>query len=138
MFRKLCCALALASGAPALAEQYICVSEVSSGVLYDVKINKWRAASFKAGDRYVLSQDEAQSWILKKLGDEDPSSTCKDGFSDSGWLQGCEDQVHDFTFNKNSLRFQLIYKGGYVKQTRKFKDLESHTPTIQIGKCAGF
>jgi len=83
--------------------------------------------------------------IVTQVGERFPSSICEKGFNNLGFIY-CEGTSH-FMMNKDDLRFQIVYRAGYVGASATYRLLNrdkkdnlleegSDTPSIAIGKCS--
>ena len=129
--------------ATAIAEQYLCIADLSTGFSYDSTNKKWRSVDFNVDDsKYMISESDITNMTYKitKIGQSYVSAWCEDDFIDSGTIF-CEFGNNQFRFNRESGRFIMSSASGYYYVTlgdNIFTDENSATPFIEIGKCSSF
>ncbi|OFA33289.1 hypothetical protein BAE46_00845 [Glaciecola punicea] len=127
----------------ASAEQYLCISDASTGFYFNDKSNSWKQANFKVSDnKYLITtfKDESYKYQIQKMGSDSVLAYCEDEFSEPGFLF-CEGILLDFKFNKVNGRFIKTYTAGYynvLPKINEITDKDSDTPTMEIGKCSSF
>lgn len=122
--------LLLAIGPVALAEpsNYVCAVEQAAGLHFDTRTNAWVPTTFKPGREYVLRRlsDEdlngkyktflngnpKPSWAFFDA--EMPIASCVENALPSSTV--CKRVLADADFDKDSRRFELVYRGAYVSQ----------------------
>lgn len=124
-------------------ESYLCIADMATGFSYNKTIDKWEIAKFNVDDsKYVVSKSNLKGyvWEIKKIGDSEPISWCKEDINDGGYLH-CEGFEY-FKMNIRNLRFMSVYMIGYINDNIKenngsfiFKE-GGNTPSMQIGKCS--
>jgi hypothetical protein len=122
------------------AKQFLCVTEKSSGFSYNRVLKQWDSTVFKSSGKYIVSKskDSRYTFQVIKVGEKLPTSLCKKGFDEYGYLN-CKYYVTDFFFNKFNLRFLLTYSHGYVNvlpSINETTDEKSSTPYMEIGVCS--
>lgn len=126
----------------AVAEQYLCVAEHSTGFSYNKVTKEWENANFKADEKYVIAKADGtkHAWQVTEIGKTSPSFRCESDFTEYGYLS-CPGIGGDFNFNKKNGRFLFSYLIGYytvIPEVNQGKDEGSDTPLIGIGKCSPF
>jgi hypothetical protein len=126
----------IATSALAEPSQYLCAVEKAVGFHFDSQIPAWLPQQFEPRkyvfrrltpeDRNVLKSPAWASlarfpeatWAFFEFGEELPGAACvkPDGFFLSPVLFSCWKITYDASFDENSLRFEVIYHGGYVDQ----------------------
>jgi hypothetical protein len=116
-----------------LAQQsYICIADSSTGFDFNKTTKKWYPKHFDVKDsKYVLSRKN-NIWEWKEIGQQVPMIKCGE-FDGNGYLY-CSG-IETLRFNKNNLRFLLIYNVGYVTAGVIGVDGED-SPAMTIGKCS--
>lgn len=126
-------------------DRFLCISDVASGVAFNKNPGRWVGTTFMAGSKFILrriapSEDRMPAadrgkWAVLTFGQEMPLTLC----GDEAWHNGifaCDD-FEDFLFSRETLRFQYIYKYGYVHGDG-IQDSDADTPAISIGVCSPF
>jgi hypothetical protein len=131
-----------ASDAEVQPAQYLCVANKKTGFVYNLRLHDWDAATFQAGDKYIISvrQPLGGPFEITAVGESSPSAYCEKGFDDWGSLY-CFSSLGEFTFNKYNKRFIHSQTGGryYVARLDEQEpDEGSPGPYLEIGKCSGF
>jgi hypothetical protein len=122
-------ALVLAS-APAVAEpgQYLCIAELSGGLDFNRTTHAWEGRGFRTDAKYILRPLREKEldqpiaakgkWTLGffKFGDNGlPLAYCKES-DDPSLSWQCTRFIIEVQIDKRSLRFQALYRGGYIDQ----------------------
>jgi len=126
----------------AVAEQYLCVAEHSTGFSYDKATKEWKNTNFKTSTNYLVSKADGTkyAWQVTEIGKTRPSFRCESDFDEYGYLS-CSGIGGDLNFNKKNGRFLHSYLIGYyivLPEVNKLTDEGSDTPFIEIGKCSPF
>jgi hypothetical protein len=128
-------AIALATAAQAEPNQYLCLAEQAVGLHYDDKTSLWGPIAFKPEWKFILrrlTEDDrakgeyrslyqrsagqrAVNWAVFEHGKSLPLALCSDG-SPGFVFFTCEPVAHTFSFDANSLRFEIITHGGFAAQ----------------------
>ncbi|WP_175755833.1 hypothetical protein [Burkholderia cepacia] len=149
---------------------YACVVEQSAGLHYDSKTTTWAPKAFKPGKEFVLrrlTEDDSKIAEYRTLLNRDPKAnwaffdgkmllaTCVENDFTFGSLL-CRSGLADANFDKDSRRFELVYRGAYTSQgywqqlkrgdSKQYESLlasgrggDAERPddlSIQIGKCS--
>ncbi len=136
------CCLITALVVPYTAESaergYICVEQAAGGVKYNPNTKEWQPTTFSTGASFVLSGEALSKDVmgLKYVGHSFNAMICPKEFDENGFLR-CEDFPYSLLFNRNSLRFQLVYLAGYVRDKIPLTE-GGDTPAVTIGECAKF
>ena len=128
-------------------ERYLCVVDTSVGLDYNKATKKWGPAIFSAGDKYILRyldraeadvpSDARGKWGLFHFGTSWPLTWCGDDAWNKGFFY-C-DSFDIFSFQKDTLRFQHIYRYGYVHGSGiNDDDGANDNPAISVGTCSPF
>lgn len=133
--------LALLSGS-ATAEQYLCVPDKATGLVYEAQKKEWRVANFALKHKLVITpaKDGKYAFSAIKIGDKQPVHLCKEDFNKLGFLF-CNGQEGDLKFNRNNGRYLKAFDQGYYlvgKGLWAETDQDSGTPYLEIGKCSPF
>lgn len=134
------------SSAPAIAdeslESYLCIVEGHAGFSYDGTSKQWTAAAYRSAEQYVLRKAMSNEkpnvdniipkWVVQQPGVEGPFATCSAEFDYSGYLD-CGKYLN-FYFNRNSLRFTISTKLGFVVD-QHITDEGYLQPFVAIGHC---
>ena len=124
MIPRLALILLLIAPSWAGAENYLCISEKSTGLKFFS--GSWQTTDFTTGDKYVV---DVEALTLSRFGDPNPLDGCTDG----SILFNCASGRDRFTLNKQNLRYMLsFYDLGYVV------GVDGGTPYIEIGTCSSF
>ena len=123
-------------------EQYLCISELSTGFSYNETSKSWERTNFKAVGEYIISKskDGIDKYKVTRLGKNVAFLKCKDDFNKRGTLS-CKAFVENLFFNKNNGRFIYIFPFGFINvlpEINKKTDETSDTPYMEIGKCSPF
>ena len=141
----LVCLLLLCSGLVMAEEEkkpknYLCIPDYSVG--YIEKNGKWQPANFNIeGYKYILKKGEDSIWRWNEFGEsieEDfpKANICKKGFDGLGFIN-CKYLSDDIYFNRDTLRFMVVYRYGYVVAKGAIeKGWKSETPHMMIGTCS--
>ena len=127
--------------APAVAQQYLCVSDKSSGFAYDESSRTWDHAGLETdGQSFLVASDGSESGFqVTQVGDSFVVSRCSEGFDEYGYLT-CEG-IWEFKFNRRNGRFVTAFVFGYLNVlpgVNDITDATSNTPSITIGTCSLF
>lgn len=169
-------ALAITSAGAAEPNQYLCLVESASGLHYDAQVKSWKPRAFDASGKYVLrriTDDDRRGvyqsafepfgdWAFFKFGDSFPTATCIDEASKyvpgTFFCQNGTIATRAVEFNRNSHRFEMVYRGGSLTQgfwewirrekPERFKQLllglQGRDPPhpddlfFEVGKCSPF
>ena len=124
MIHRLALILLLIAPSWAGAENFLCISEKSTGLKF--LGGSWQTADFTPGDKYLVN---VKDLTLSRFGDPNPLDGCTNG----SILFNCASGSDRFTLNKQNLRYMLsFHELGYVV------GLDSGTPYIEIGTCSSF
>lgn len=147
--------LFLACASPALAETtYLCVPEKAVGFHFEKALQEWEPTTFKVAEKYVIMQPTLEDavkdvqWVVKRVSNKGQVvAYCEHDFNDLGHLN-C-DLVAQFKFNRNTMRFLVIYSNGYWDDVpanaklpgkdQRLKELYregANVPYFEIGQCA--
>jgi hypothetical protein len=138
------------------AEQtYFCIAEMAGGLSYSTTEKRWRGATFKANEKFVLklklNRTRVQKDFLGKdetVGDysvtvtesgKNVSQPCygkraphpKEVTLDEYMIVNCSHNLTDYRFNLKTNRFMGVYFIGYVDGA----DNNENTPAITGGTC---
>lgn len=127
-------ALLIASVHAAGAEDYLCIPEHTTGFRYDRPTGAWITAEFRiAGTKYLLKRVSGKLRWTNFGKPVDLAPSCSEynevGFSNCSGLS-------EVTFNKQTLRFLLTHRLGYVRSEIDPKTEGDVTPFIEIGTCS--
>lgn len=128
-------------------EQYLCVTELATGFIYDNNTKQWKSTKFSDKPTYVISKAKGSDvafWITE-VGEKSPDGWCNEGFNNRGYLF-CDSFFGKFRFNRTNSRFiQFNWLGyievgqdGFDKSKEKITDDNTDTPMMKIGKCSPF
>ena len=129
------CLLLLPATQPAAAaDQYLCITDKATGFYFED--GEWNTANFKTGRKFLIRKPNKEElevtianigrdFVVSEFGDKSTLLWCDEDFY-------CVGHVDDFLFDKKTLRFLYIYKGGYVSGI----DNNDNTPAMQIGTCS--
>lgn len=147
---------------PAKADptQYICMPDQSTGLHYDKTSKAWTQAVFSPAEKYILrklgendwsgeykelltwKKGFLPNWAFFKVGTKLPYAICAVSPDPVGSGDfHCETIVADLDFDKNSGRFQVYYRGGYISQPfwEKYpSDVLPKVPDdvfVEVGRC---
>lgn len=110
---------------------YLCVSELSTGFSYEKNTKKWVQTKFiTENEKYLLK--ESKGIFLAKHFDGLTNSSCEK--LNANGFTNCKIGDAEFFFNKNSKRFQVYGKLGYVGTSKSIDEL-GYTPSLTIGTC---
>ena len=126
------------SPALSLAENYLCVEEKSTGIVYREAQKAWDATNFSAEDTYTLS-DISGAYAIRISGIDQPVATC--GAVNEGGIVRCSGFYGQFYINTRSGRFARTMPGFYhLVGIGLFPEdtAEVPPPTVSIGKCTTF
>jgi len=129
------------------AEQYLCITDYSTGFSYSDNSKSWGPTSFKTADyNYIISgaKEKSRDLVVQKnskykvtqVGKNYSECSCKENFNEYGILS-CNCLGGKFIFNKDNGRFLKTYLIGYT-YIEKGQDENSNTPYMSIGKCSPF
>jgi hypothetical protein len=141
--------LGLTIGAHAEADKYVCSVEQAAGLHYEKQTNSWRPQAFGTGTRYLLRRLNASdrdkqkkgnwwalldghqeaNWAFFEFGKELPmplASCVEDVKSVLASQFFCRAIVKEGSFDKDSHRFELITRGGYIDQGFWEKERRDH------------
>jgi hypothetical protein len=126
----------------ASGEQYLCVTEKSSGFSFDARSGSWNSTTFRIEAKYLIARSREPGYMFQvtKIGDTYSTANCKEGFNEPGYLF-CYGVGGEFKFNKKNGRFLNVHSLGYfnvVPGVNNSTDQSSDTPYIEIGKCSPF
>lgn len=131
----------LLSGSALAEASYLCVSDEAVGFSFKAT-GGWGSANFGNRSKYLVSQSSEKGATLevKEVGETEPTSLCKNGFSKAGVLI-CEEGFLKFRFNRNNGRFLSFADAGYWSDdlnAKKGSLLEEGklTPYMERGKCS--
>jgi len=129
-FAILVLCLGLPGPAMAAPDSYICAQDMSTGFKFEH--GSWHRAFFRPSQKYLVTRSKQPNavWEVKDVGQNSATVWCKGDFNDAGNLF-CEGFA-EFWMNRNNLRFQYVYRFGYVDNLDHAED----TPSISIGKCS--
>jgi hypothetical protein len=137
----ICAALAFAIPAQASAESWLCIADLSSGLIYRQGLNKWQTAVFDTeGKRFIIKPavDSSQKYEVNEFGSTSkfPMAFCENGPNEYGYLF-CKGLFSEFKFNTINQRYIRTYVAGYVEVVGGNDVKEGgDTPFIEIGKCS--
>lgn len=130
----------------AVAQSYLCTSDMSVGFFFNEEKRSWGPTTFRTisvyqvrpltqKERYSISyvlSDITSTWGVFKLDDTFPTHRCVDkSLNNTSTNLLCGDPSHGFLFEANSLRFHEHYSGGYSMGI----DNNDDTPYIKVGRC---
>jgi hypothetical protein len=128
-----------------LAEQYLCVGELSAGFILDKSMKKWKQTHFYPNRKYIVapSATDTYKYTVKAVySDFSPVvGYCEKDFSVKGHLY-CDDGADSFVMNNTNGRF--IYASELDGYTHTYQTPTSDdgpntgTPNMTIGKCSKF
>ncbi|MCO6416116.1 hypothetical protein JYK14_08045 [Siccirubricoccus sp. KC 17139] len=135
----------------ALAQEgWLCVAEQAAGMRYDRTAQEWVATPFRAtGKHYVVRRaddDDVALWrellqhpaveFLWVVGEEGKRARypCERDFR-HGLLRCRIFGSIDFTINRDTLRYQSYYEGGWLSG-RTGDEPDTDSPSITIGRCS--
>lgn len=114
---------------------YLCIPEQVIG--FTLEESKWTPRIFNVRENsgFVVKQLDNDYWYTA-IADNDKPTPCRAKFDSRGFYE-CRFDGIGFYFSRESLRFQLYLRSGYVLA----KDLLEHenstiTPSISIGVCS--
>lgn len=145
--------------AKAETSQYLCIPDQSTGLHYDTTAHAWTLMAFSPGEKYILRKltDSDWSgeykellawkkghpnWAFFKVGNKLPYAICTTSSDIIG--NGdfhCDTIVSELDFDKDSGRFQVYYRGGYIAQPFWEKNPSNLRPKstddvfIEVGRC---
>jgi hypothetical protein len=114
-------------------ESYICVADSATGFAFNKTSKKWKSTFFTTENKYIISKSKKAKyqWSVKEVGESYIYSSCKNDFNSGGYIF-CIGIGNTFTMNKNTFRFIMTYRLGYLDGI----DNDDNTPHIEIGKCS--
>lgn len=128
----------------AIAQSFVCTSDMSVGFFFNEEKRAWDNATFqnistydvrRVTDKeraYYASLEKAPTWGVFKPGQSSSIHLCKEVSTvNTSTKLLCGDLTYNFKFDERSLRFQAYYVGGYSNGVDNNED----TPYIQIGRC---
>jgi hypothetical protein len=131
-------ALALAPVAhgtePQAVSGFLCVPDYATG--YSRESGDWRPVQFDVtGKRYlfILKNDQ---WFWTEFGKEPNERSDRCSAPDDGGFSECKSREGQVVLNKNTLRFQVVQKFGYVIGDLTMEKVAKFTPFYEIGKCS--
>jgi hypothetical protein len=136
-------------------DNWLCITDQAAGFSYDQGSHRWIAAIFKPENKkYVVRPTRPEDmdyqhdfnngfndsvpykpttkWSIAEIGDNFGFS-CSGDFNEKGFLL-CTTGLWDVMFGKNTLRFQIYYKFGYITGSSE-RDDNNDTPSVEIGRC---
>ena len=138
----LCAVLALSIPAQASAKSWLCIADMGTGFKFEKTTKEWRQVTFKVEkSRFIISATPEKQWAyeVKEFGKSSPypDATCKNGFSEYGYLN-CTGLFGSFKFNNKNLRYLATYLAGYVEIIPGSKNMieGDDTPSMEIGRCS--
>jgi len=128
---------------PLAAEQrYICDEVASGGVKFVPESRSWGATTFRASNRYILTEPKPDSdyrqlaYIVTQIGSSHPEYSCPNRASEGGYIF-CSGFGGSFRFNSKTLRYLATYELGFVYGEVP-EDQTGNTPFVSVGLCAPF
>lgn len=127
-------------------ERYLCVAEMSTGFAFNKQNKSWHSTTFKTDEKFIVRKPlpadgaglQKSAWLIAKLGDTFPTSSCEKDFYNNETLF-CEG-LQTFKFSKKTMRFLSGYLIGYwsddVGSTSQVFSEGQNTPNLTIGKCS--
>ena len=114
------------------AQSYLCVTEASAGIDYDLPSDKPIGRVFAPDSKYIL-KFESGLWKVNFFGSDYKINKC--GYR--GVYIDCKDMAHNFTFDserKNFVMYSVLGAHGLYKRNdgSEFK----LTPMIEVGDCS--
>jgi hypothetical protein len=129
------------SSTMSLADQYFCVSNMSTGFSYDKNLRRWESVDFNISEnKYIISKISGGIYEVTETGGKNSTCHCDSDFNGFGYLN-CDCALGKFKFNKLNGRFIMSYIGGYfnvLPEINQITDESSDTPHITIGVCSPF
>ena len=128
--------LLFANSALAETVNHLCITEVSSGLLF--KNGAWISTPFKAGGKYLVKTEGGSLVSVKEFGapDEFEMTYCRQLANTLSWV--CETNFDSFRFQPSTGKFVMSQTSGF---TSEFKEQginfppEGFTPSISAGHC---
>ena len=115
--------------------KWICIADSATGFSYQG--GKWVPTNFNVeGKRYLISKKQYRQnkndmrYHVTRIGRQYAYACQKDSPNEFGMIF-CQDII-EFKFNVNALRYMSIYSVGYFMGN----DEDSDTPYIEIGTCS--
>lgn len=142
-----------------LAGSYLCLGDVSGGVMFDAPSKSWTGTVFNAavtkfvlkikptvlGTAYFASSPEIAmryDITIKHFGGTgvERCSQLSDYTTQSDWTIAafsggafeCTALLEDYRFNLTSLRYMRAYRLGFIDGV----DAQGNTPLVEIGRCS--
>lgn len=115
---------------------FICVPDYSTGFARS-RDGKWEPARFNVeGKRYLFRVQDGR-WFWTDFGEEPEESIDACTAIDAKGFSECKNREDEVVFNRNTLRFQVVYPYGYVvSDADKNMGGLNLTPHIEIGRCS--
>jgi len=126
-------------GAGAQDKSYLCMADQATGFRFDKTTKKWSAANFNvSNDKYIVarSKDASYTWVVTKVGDDQPLFYCKDDIGEVDQFLLCNLFDPSFHFDVKTLRFTAIRVHGYIVPSGNGRNEGDAEPLMEIGKCA--
>ena len=128
--------LFFANSVLAEAVKHLCITEVSSGLLFEN--GAWKSTPFKPGGKYLVKTEGGALVSVKEFGapDEFEMTYCRQLVSTLSWV--CETNFDSFRFQPSTGKFVMSKTSGF---TSEFKEQginfppEDFTPNISVGYC---
>jgi hypothetical protein len=115
-------------------EGYLCVSDKATGFKRDERTNAWETTRFKVeGEKFLLTK-KAGAWSWSEFGLNQTVAQCS-AMNDYGYLN-CSSSLGEVSFNSRNLRFEVMFRGGYVSERVTTLPGPPDTPAITIGTCS--
>lgn len=128
----------------ALAEQYFCKAEKSSGFAFNNSSGIWTPVIIQTSNQYLIKPGKGKKYkyyvFPLRSGTEDilNATGCKEGFSKAGVLICDVGLGGTYIFNRNNSRIMRSFMLGYWNVDLPFggpTDKSSNTPFMEIGSC---
>ncbi len=126
-------------GVAAQDTSYLCMADQATGFRFDKTTKKWSAATFDvSSDKYIVarSKDESYTWVVTKVGDDQPLFYCKDNIGADDQILDCNLFDPSFHFDVRTLRFTAIRVQGYIVPSGHGRNEGDAEPLMEIGTCA--
>ncbi len=110
-------------------DNYLCITDLVSGLHHDENFDNWKHASFLPGERFTINEQPSGVYEVKKLGDEKTWSaicTARADLTDDSFV--CTSGTDQFNFNRQLLRFTAFRFFGYWNGS-------TDSLSVSIGQC---
>ena len=124
------------------AESFLCTAEHAAGFGFNENTKEWESFKFETDSKYVVSRtdknDKFYKWKVVQHRNNRHLLQCENDFTEHGYLLCGKYNLYKFDMNKESMRFLMVYHGGYAVPQAYIDDGKEggDTPFMEIGECS--